>query len=69
VEGATVSLRFYDIRGHLVRTLIDRHHSGGAHEVAWDGRDSRGRTVSSGVYFARMSIGDWSETRKIAFVR
>ncbi|MCK5596241.1 MAG: S8 family serine peptidase, partial [Candidatus Eisenbacteria sp.] len=69
VEGAAVSLRLYDISGRLVKTLIDRRHAGGAHEVAWDGRDSRGRTVSSGVYFARVSIGDWSETRKIAFVR
>jgi len=59
----------YDIRGRLVKTLIDRRHAGGAYEVAWDGHDSGGRTVSSGVYFARVSIGNWRETRKIAFVR
>jgi fibronectin type 3 domain-containing protein len=68
-NGAAVSLRLYDIRGRLVKTLVDRRHAGGAYEVAWDGRDSRGRTVSSGIYFARVSIGDWGETRKIAFVR
>ncbi|MCK4512349.1 T9SS type A sorting domain-containing protein, partial [bacterium] len=68
-NGAAVSLRLYDIRGRLVKTLVDRRHAGGAYEVAWDGRDSDGRTVSSGIYFARVSIGDWGETRKIAFVR
>ena len=68
-DGAAVSLRLYDIRGRLVKTLIDRRHAGGAHEVAWDGRDSGGRTVSSGIYFARVLIGDWGDTRKIAFVR
>ena len=69
VEGATVTLKLYDIRGRLVRTLVDRSQSGGAYEAAWDGRDGTGRTVASGVYFARMSIGDWGETRKIAYVR
>ncbi len=68
-QGTAVSLRLYDIRGRLVRTLINRHQAGGAYEAAWDGRDSRGRTVSSGVYFARILIGDWDETRKIAYVR
>ncbi|MCK4510734.1 T9SS type A sorting domain-containing protein, partial [bacterium] len=68
-EGADVSLRLYDIRGRLVTTLVDRRHTGGAYEVAWDGRDSGGRAVSSGVYFAQMSIGDWGETRKVSYVR
>ena len=68
-EGATVTLKLYDIRGRLVRTLVDRTQAGGAYEAAWNGRDSTGRTVASGVYFARMSIGDWGETKKIAYVR
>ena len=67
--GADVTLRLYDIRGRLVRTLVSGRHSGGAYEITWDGRDSAGRTVSSGIYFARTSIGSWGETRKIAFVR
>ncbi len=68
-EGAPVTLKLYDIRGRLVRTLVDRTESGGAYEAAWDGRDGTGRTVASGVYFARVSIGDWGETKKIAYVR
>ncbi|MFH1689796.1 MAG: S8 family serine peptidase [Candidatus Eisenbacteria bacterium] len=67
--GAPVILTLYDIRGRLVTTLVDRNQAGGAYEAAWDGRDSAGRTVASGVYFARMSIGDWGETKKIAYVR
>jgi hypothetical protein len=68
-EGAGVTIRLYDIRGRLVRTLVEDSEPGGAHEVMWDGRDRTGRTVASGVYFASVSIGEWSETRKIAYVR
>jgi fibronectin type 3 domain-containing protein len=68
-EGAAVSIRLYDIRGRLVRTLADGRRSGGTYDAVWDGRDNAGRAVSSGIYFARVSIGEWGETRKIAYVR
>ncbi len=67
--GADVTMRLYDIRGRVVKTLVDGRHAGGTYEVAWDGRDSHGSTVASGVYFARILIGDLDETRKIAYVR
>jgi fibronectin type 3 domain-containing protein len=68
-EGARVTMRIYDVRGRLVTTLVDRAQGGGAHQATWDGRDSTGRTVASGVYFCQIAIGDWGETRKIAFLR
>jgi len=69
VDGADVTISLYDIRGRRVRTLVDRRHPGGSYETVWNGRDATGRNVSSGVYFASVSIGEWSETRKIAYVR
>jgi fibronectin type 3 domain-containing protein len=68
-EGADVSIALYDIRGRLVRTLVERSLGGGVYEAAWNGRDENGRAVSLGVYFARVSVGKWGETRKIAYVR
>jgi fibronectin type 3 domain-containing protein len=67
--GADVSIVLYDIRGRHVATLVDRRMAGGVHEAAWDGRDSRGAVVASGVYFARASIGEWGGTTKIVYVR
>ena|GEM_PF-287480 len=47
-------LCIYDARGRLVRTLLSGA-GGAAHlEVTWDGRDDRGRPVSSGVYYCRV---------------
>jgi flagellar hook assembly protein FlgD len=47
----------YDVRGELVRTLIDQALPAGEHAIAWDGRDGQGRAVSSGVYLYRLQTG------------
>jgi len=38
-------------------------------DVTWDGRDSRGRAVSSGVYFYRMTTEGFQETRKMLLLK
>ena len=67
--GSTVTIRLYDIRGRLVRTLVDRPRSGGAYETVWDGRDDSGRRLSAGVYFCRAEIGEWTDMRKMVLIR
>ena len=68
-EGASVSIRIYDITGRLIRTLHEGPMSGGLHEATWRGRDRSGRLVSSGIYFCRATIGSRTELRKVAFLR
>jgi hypothetical protein len=55
--AAPVSLRVYDVRGQLVRTLLDDRLSPGLNEVSWDGRDDAGRPAPSGVYVYRLETG------------
>jgi len=63
------SLRVFDVQGRLVRTLLrDATVDGGA-VVGWDGRDERGVTVSSGVYFYRLETIDGAVTRKMTVLR
>ncbi|HYQ95918.1 MAG TPA: T9SS type A sorting domain-containing protein, partial [Candidatus Eisenbacteria bacterium] len=53
-EGPAKALLF-DIQGRLVRTLLDTPRlAAGPHEYSFDGRNDRGRTLSSGVYFYRV---------------
>jgi len=52
-----VRLQIYDLRGRLVRTLVDETASAGWHEVSWNGRDMSGDEVSSGVYLTRLEAG------------
>lgn len=55
VSGQVV-IRVFNIRGQEVRTLVDQNQAAGQFEVAWNGTDSNGRKVASGVYFCRLSI-------------
>ncbi|MFQ6091529.1 MAG: lamin tail domain-containing protein [bacterium] len=50
VPTAIVKLEVYDIRGRLVRRLIDQESSGSTGEVVWTGRDDRNRRLRMGVY-------------------
>lgn len=52
-----VRLAIHDLRGRLVRDLVDCEMSAGSHQVVWDGRDARGLGVASGSYGARLRVG------------
>jgi hypothetical protein len=64
-----VKVDIYDVTGQLVRTLYDDHAAAGAHSVAWDGTDSFGSEVARGVYFVRMSAGDFRASEKIVLLK
>jgi len=66
-----VEINVYDVRGRLIRTLLDggRKFESGIHSVTWDGRDENSRTVSSGLYFYRMTAGEYTETRRILLMK
>lgn len=64
-----VRLAVYDIRGALVRTLVDEKRAAGEHRVSWDGRDAFGRSAASGVYFYRLEALGTNRTQKGLLVR
>lgn len=64
-----VSVSVYDVAGRLVRVLVDEPVRAGEHEVGWDGLDSGGREVASGVYFYAMNAGDFRATGKMVLLR
>jgi len=66
-EGAELSV--YDVRGRRVRSLSLGDRSPGTQTVVWDGRDDHGRPVPSGTYFARLTVGGKSLTRKMVLLR
>jgi hypothetical protein len=66
---STVSLAVFNVRGQRVRTLVSGPRSGGRHIATWDGRDDRGESVSSGVYFYRMTQPGFEQTRKMLLMK
>lgn len=63
------SLKIYNIKGQVVKTLVDREKLPGEYQVVWDGKNDSGKEVSSGVYFCRLKFGTLSETRKLVLIR
>jgi hypothetical protein len=60
-----VDLRVFAVDGREVRGLVHDLLPVGAHAVAWDGRDARGRRVPAGVYFLRLEAPGTRFTRRI----
>jgi hypothetical protein len=71
VKGKTrVTLRVYNVRGQLVRTLVDDTRAPGiTHHAEWDGRNDAGQTVASGVYFYRLATKEFTQTRKMVLLK
>ena len=59
-----VILAVYDLRGQLVRSLLDEPKPAGTHGVRWDGRGDNGAGVAAGSYIFRLDAGGKSITRK-----
>jgi len=68
-KDSNVSISVYDIRGRFVVNLVDSFYKSGHHNVAWNGVDSSGKGVASGVYFYRMNAGDYQSVRKMVMVK
>ena len=55
--------------GGLVRRLLEETEAPGDCSAVWDGRDSGGVAVASGVYFYRLRVGEVQLTRKMLLVK
>jgi hypothetical protein len=66
-----VSLRIYNAAGQLVRTLVDEEQAptAGGFSVTWDGASNAGERVASGVYFYRLTANEFSQTKKMVFLK
>ncbi|MFQ6105310.1 MAG: M28 family peptidase [Candidatus Glassbacteria bacterium] len=63
------TLSIFDVRGRLVRNLVDGELTPGRYQVSWDGKNGEGREVSSGIYFYRIVSGSFVSTRKMILVK
>lgn len=68
-EEGKVALKIYDIMGREVITLADGIKSAGNHRAVWEGKNSYGTEVASGIYFYKISFRDQSFTKKMLLVR
>jgi len=62
-----VTLKIYNTLGQEVATLVDGYQSAGSQSVTWDGRNSAGNTVSSGMYIYTLRAGDVVKSHRMIF--
>jgi subtilisin family serine protease len=68
-QAGQATLRIYNVGGQLIRILVDSIQSEGEYAVRWDGCDRDGQRVTSGIYFYRLSAGNWSQAKKMVLMR
>lgn len=66
---AKVRLSVYNVRGQLVRTLLDRTAHEGEHSILWDGTTQAGSQVSPGIYFYVLSTPISTQTKKLVLLK
>ncbi|MHB8080525.1 MAG: FlgD immunoglobulin-like domain containing protein, partial [Candidatus Krumholzibacteriia bacterium] len=68
-RAGQVELKIYNVRGELVKTLLNETRNAGTQSVVWDGRSSTGGSVSSGVYFYSLKAGSYEKMEKMTLVK
>jgi PKD repeat protein len=68
-KPARVTTEVYTMQGQRVATLTDEVRSAGTHVIRWDGTNSAGEPVASGIYFYRVVADDRMVTKKMVLTR
>ena len=68
-DDSKTTLSVYNIKGQLVRTLIDEKLERGNHDVIWFGKDNNDKSVSSGVYFYKLKVNKIEAVKKCLLLK
>jgi len=68
-EAQHVVLKIYDVRGALVRTLVQQDYSAGYHSVIWDGKNDNGHMASSGSYIYKLETENRTAVKKMVYLK
>ncbi len=68
-KSEIVKIKIYDILGRGIRTLVNSRMQVGLKKVEWDGKDTYGRAVPSGIYFYRLETENCRSVQKMLLLR
>ena len=68
-ESGPAELQVFNLRGQNVRRLVAGSLEAGEHSVTWDGRDDSGARVPSGVYFYKLTAGDFEGLQRMVLLK
>lgn len=68
-DDSKVKLNIFNVRGQLVRELVEDDKIAGEYSIQWDGLDNSGLKVPSGLYFYSIQANNFKATKKMAFTK
>lgn len=68
-EDSWVKVEVFNILGQKITTLVDEHLTAGYKETGWDGKDSKGMEVASGIYFYRIETKSFTDIKKMVLLK
>ncbi len=68
-DGGNARLAIYNMKGQLIRTLLDAEVNSGMHSAVWNGTDAQGTAVSSGLYLYRLDLNGQTQIRKMLLMK
>ena len=68
-KAGFVQIDVYNIKGQHVSKLVSDHYEPGRYEINWNGKNQRGKLLSSGIYFYQIQAKDYREVKKAVFIR
>lgn len=68
-QPTRVKIQIYNQLGQQLRTLVNERKQAGEFSVTWDGKDSQGNTLASGIYYYRLTAGNQVDTKKMLYLR
>lgn len=68
-ENSDVTLKIYNTRGQLVKTLVNENKSAGTYQVVWNSTDNFGNRVASGLYIYSIKAGNFTKTMKMTLIK
>ena len=68
-KPGNVVLNIYNLKGELVKRLINNQMSNGKHSIVWDGKDNNGHICSSGVYCYKIESNGRVEIKKMLLLK
>lgn len=68
-KSGKAKLEIFNVKGQIVKTLVNGDIDAGYHSIKWNGKDDQGKSVSSGVYFSRLISDGKSLTNKMLMLK
>jgi hypothetical protein len=68
-KAGTGSVKIYNIKGQLVRTLASGNLTAGLHKIVWEGTNDEGQNVGSGIYFTKFETTGKTLTQKMILMK